>query len=164
MKALSAAFGAGVVFALGLVISGMTLPSKIIGFLDVLGAWDPSLALVMGGAVSVMFGAQRWILRTPKPRLSPMFLLPTRTDVDRRLVVGAALFGVGWGLAGYCPGPGITSLGGAREAWVFVVSMLAGMGLFSVYEGIRRPPVTARSRTLASTPSKPGSPDGVTTP
>lgn len=119
----------GALFALGLGVAGMTRPEKVLGFLDLFGAWDPSLALVMVGAIAVYALTYRW--RTGHPLLGGTFQIPTRRDIDLRLVAGAALFGVGWGLAGYCPGPGVTSLAGAwSTAWPFVGGMLAGMALF----------------------------------
>ena len=128
MKAPLAAFGAGSLFAVGLAISGMTRPSNVIGFLDVAGRWDPSLALVMAGAVAVTFIAYRLIRRRASPVFDVKFHLPTRKDIDRRLVLGAALFGVGWGLGGFCPGPGlVASAGGVTTAIVFVGGMTIGM-------------------------------------
>ena len=128
MKAYLAAFGTGTLFAVGLALSGMTKPSKITGFLDVAGAWDPSLGLVMAGAVAVTFVAYRLIRRRRAPLFDTRFHLPTRKDIDLRLVLGALLFGVGWGLAGYCPGPGIVAAAsGAVGALVFVAGMTAGM-------------------------------------
>jgi hypothetical protein len=106
----------------------MTRPSKVTGFLDVGGAWDPSLGLVMAGAVAVTFIAYRLVRRRTAPLFDTRFHLPTRKDIDLRLVLGAALFGVGWGLAGYCPGPGIVAAAsGAAGALVFVAGMTAGM-------------------------------------
>jgi len=100
----------GVLFGLGLAISGMINPAKVIGFLDITGAWDPSLAFVMGGAVLVTATAFRFILKRPNPVLADTFQLPTRRDFDKHLIAGAAIFGAGWGLAGLCPGPAIASL------------------------------------------------------
>jgi len=123
-----AAFLCGLVFALGLGLGGMTQPSKVVGFLDITGAWDPSLAFVMGGALATHALLRRWIVARPAPLLASSFALPTKTDVDRRLLSGAAIFGVGWGLAGFCPGPAIVAAGsGASTALVFVPAMLAGM-------------------------------------
>jgi len=130
-----AAFGAGVVFALGLGISGMTQPAKVAGFLDFFGDWDPALAGVMGGAVVVNFLLHALITRKlSAPLLDARFALPTRRDIDHRLLLGAVIFGAGWGLGGYCPGPGIVSLvSGAPEALAFfgfmVVGVLAEKGL-----------------------------------
>ena len=122
------AFVSGLLFALGLGIGGMTRPSKVIAFLDVTGDWDPSLALVMGGALLVYGVVARFALRTPKPLLEEKFFVPTRRDIDRPLVAGAILFGAGWGLAGYCPGPALVSLASGRASiMVFVAAMLLGM-------------------------------------
>jgi uncharacterized membrane protein YedE/YeeE len=124
------AFGVGLVFALGLGLGGMTQPGRVLAFLDVAGAWDPSLAFVMLGGVGVYAALFRVVRRLPHPVLSPAFSLPTRRDVDARLLTGAAVFGVGWGLAGLCPGPAVTALGsGQPAAFLFVVAMLAGMGV-----------------------------------
>lgn len=106
----------------------MTLPSKVVGFLDLAGAWDASLAFVMIGAIAVHFVLYRVIARRRSPLFDASFHLPTRKDIDRRLVAGAALFGVGWGLGGFCPGPGLVSAGaGSLNAIVFVVGMTLGM-------------------------------------
>jgi uncharacterized membrane protein YedE/YeeE len=127
-----AAFACGLVFALGLGISGMTQPSKVLGFLDVAGAWDPSLMFVIAGAVLPGLVAFALILRRPAPLLEASFHMPTRRSVDARLIAGAALFGVGWGLSGYCPGPAVLSIAtGAPGALVFVASMVVGMVAFS---------------------------------
>jgi uncharacterized protein len=129
MKSLLS-FISGVVFALGLGISGMTRPVKVIGFLDFAGHWDPSLAFVMIGAIAVYFVAYRWMQRRSAPLLTGKFSVPQRTDVDRNLVVGAAVFGAGWGLGGFCPGPALTSLAsGTMPVMVFVAAMAAGMYL-----------------------------------
>ena len=125
----------GFLFALGLGISGMTRPDVVIGFLDVSGEWNPSLALVMAGAAGVYFLAHRLIARRPRPVLEGSFQMPKRKDIDRRLVLGSAMFGAGWGLGGICPGPGVvaaTSL--ALPFLVFVGSMLAGMLIFHAWE------------------------------
>lgn len=124
----AAAFAAGALFAAGLAVSGMTKPSKVRGFLDFGGAWDPTLLFVMGGATAVYFALHRLVLRRSTPLFDSKFHLPTRKDIDIRLVLGAAIFGVGWGLGGYCPGPGLASLAsGALGPIVFVASMVAGM-------------------------------------
>jgi uncharacterized membrane protein YedE/YeeE len=123
-----AAFAAGALFAVGLAISGMARPEKIIGFLDVAGAWDPSLAFVMIGAIGVYFVAHRIVVRRPSPIFDERFHLPTRKDIDGRLVAGATIFGIGWGLGGFCPGPGIVSAGsGSLSALVFVGGMIGGI-------------------------------------
>jgi len=130
VKRLVASLFAGALFGVGLVVSGMTQPGKVVGFLDFFGEWDPSLALVMGGGVVVYFVGYRLVLRRGQPLFEPRLHLPTRRDVDLPLVGGAVLFGAGWGLAGYCPGPGIVSLGsGSGAAIVFVLAMLVGMAL-----------------------------------
>ncbi|MCJ0764848.1 DUF6691 family protein [Variovorax terrae] len=139
IQKLLLALVSGALFAVGLVLSGMTQPAKVIGFLNVgglvdparFGAWDPSLAFVMGGALCVTLVA---FAVTPRPGRKPWraatFQLPTRRGVDRRLVFGAALFGIGWGLAGYCPGPALASLlTGGLDALLFVAAMAAGMAL-----------------------------------
>lgn len=135
-KGTLAALITGMVFGAGLVISGMTLPSKVIGFLDMFGgAWDPSLGLVMAGAIGVHALAYRLIRGRASPLWAERWSLPNRKDIDGRLLLGAALFGVGWGLGGFCPGPGIVSLvGGAVSSLVFVVSMLASMALTAKLE------------------------------
>ncbi len=123
-----AGFGAGALFGVGLVVSGMTRPSKVVGFLDVFGAWDASLAFVMVGAILVHFVAHRLITRRRSPLFEARFHLPRQKDVDARLVLGAAIFGVGWGLGGYCPGPGLVgAASGAMEAIFFVVGMSTGV-------------------------------------
>jgi uncharacterized membrane protein YedE/YeeE len=130
MIGLIAAFVAGALFAVGLGVGGMTQPARVLAFLDVAGSWDPSLAFVMAGAVGVYAAAFRLIRRRQRPVLSDAFAIPATRDVDVRLLAGAALFGIGWGLAGYCPGPGIVSLvTGRAEVLVFVIAMLAGMGI-----------------------------------
>ena len=119
---------AGFIFAIGLAISGMTQPSKVIGFLDVTGDWDPSLAFVMGGAIAVHFYFAQKAKRGGKPIFAEEYDLPQKTNIDIRLIVGAALFGVGWGLGGYCPGPAVVSLvTGQLEVIAFVLAMAAGM-------------------------------------
>jgi uncharacterized membrane protein YedE/YeeE len=128
-------FLVGLLFGLGLILSGMTDPGKVLGFLDVLGLWDPSLALVMGGAIAVGFFAFTLAKKRTQSFLGSAMRLPGRNDIDRRLVVGAALFGAGWGLAGFCPGPALVSLAaGQTKAAVFVISMVVGMALFEAME------------------------------
>jgi uncharacterized protein len=142
------AFGAGLVFAIGLTISGMTHPRKIVGFLDprASGGWDPSLAFVMVGALVVAAAAFPLILRRSRPLLASRFALTTKREIEPRLVVGAALFGLGWGLGGFCPGPAVVVLvTGALPVLVFVASMLAGMALFDVYR-----PVAGAEKTSES--------------
>jgi len=125
-----ASFLSGVLFAIGLVVSGMTKPENVIGFLDFAGDWNPSLAFVMGGAIPVFAVAYRISRRRPSPLLVPAFDLPTRTRVDGDLVSGAAIFGVGWGLVGLCPGPAVVGAGsGLVTSLVFVAAMLVGMAI-----------------------------------
>jgi hypothetical protein len=117
----------GALFGSGLGISGMINPAKVIDFLDITGAWDPSLAFVMGGAVLVTATAFRFILKRPNPVLADTFQLPTRQDFDKHLIAGAAIFGVGWGLAGLCPGPAIASLAFMDvRIVIFVIALIAG--------------------------------------
>lgn len=125
----------GFVFAVGLALSGMTQPDKVIGFLDFTGHWDPSLAFVMGGAVTVYLGAYRWTRRRPKPVFAETFPDLLRQPIDGRLIAGALLFGIGWGLSGFCPGPALVSLGaGTHAALWFVPAMIAGMGLHRLFD------------------------------
>jgi uncharacterized protein len=156
----AAALGAGAVFGAGLAISGMTRPQKVIGFLDLFGAWDPSLAFVMMGAIAVHLIAYRLVRRRSSPLVAQSFSIPTRRDVDLRLVSGAALFGVGWGLGGYCPGPAVTSLAsGAAGVGVFIGTMLVGMlatarieaAFARSRERAGASPATAREKKLART-------------
>lgn len=136
---------AGLVFGLGLIVSGMANPAKVLGFLDLAGAWDPSLAFVMGGAIAVGVIAFAFARRRTVSLLDAEMKLPTARHIDRRLVLGSTLFGVGWGLAGFCPGPALTALGlGEVKALVFVAAMLVGMGLYETLE---------RRRTAASIPA-----------
>lgn len=130
MRATVVAFVAGTLFGLGLTVSRMIDPAKVLGFLDVTGNWDPSLALVMIGALTVMAIAYRIAGTRAGPILAGVFRIPTRRDVDSRLVTGAVIFGVGWGLVGFCPGPALSGLTlGRYEVYVFVAAMLAGMAL-----------------------------------
>ncbi len=120
----------GTLFGLGLAVSGMTDTHKVLGFLDFFGSWDPALVFVMGGAVMTTFIGFYLVQKRSAPLLAPQFLLPLNTDIDRRLIMGAAIFGIGWGLYGYCPGPAISSLAYLRpESLLFVVAMMAGMWL-----------------------------------
>ncbi|MBC7918006.1 MAG: hypothetical protein H7Y28_09380 [Rhodoferax sp.] len=128
-------FLVGLLFGVGLILAGMTDPSKVLGFLDLAGAWDPSLALVMGGAILVGLGAFAVAKKRNTTFLGGALHLPTATHIDKRLIGGSVLFGAGWGLAGFCPGPAIVSLGaGQPKAAVFVVAMLLGMVVFEVAE------------------------------
>ena len=126
---------AGLVFGFGLILSGMANPAKVLGFLDLFGRWDPSLGLVMGGAVAVASTAFFLARRRTVSLLGAAMKLPTARHIDRRLMLGSLLFGVGWGIAGFCPGPALVALGmGEGKAVVFVLAMLAGMGLFELFE------------------------------
>jgi uncharacterized membrane protein YedE/YeeE len=126
-------FLAGLIFAFGLGISGMTQPEKITGFLNFLGDWDPSMLFVMGGAVTTYFIGHIFLLKRPAPYLKPKFILPTRRDVDRQLLIGSSLFGLGWGLIGFCPGPALVSaITGHESVLIFVLAMGVGMYAFEV--------------------------------
>ncbi|MBW7469935.1 YeeE/YedE family protein [Marinobacter sp. F4218] len=126
---------AGLIFGLGLIVSGMANPEKVLGFLDIAGLWDPSLAFVMGGAVVVGLGAFALARRRTLSFLGFSMKISTNNHIDKRLVVGGLAFGVGWGVAGFCPGPGLVALGaGEFKALVFVTSMVAGMAAFEVIE------------------------------
>lgn len=123
---------AGVLFGLGLTLGGMTQPAVVLGFLDVFGAWNPRLVFVMGAAVLTTAVGYRWLLRRDKPLLETAFHVPDAQRLDRRLLGGAALFGIGWGVAGYCPGPALASLSGAAPSLLLlVVAMLAGWWIAS---------------------------------
>ena len=125
-------FLSGLVFGLGLVISGMANPAKVINFLDLAGSWDPSLAFVMGGATLTAFIGYRLAWRQPKPVLTEKFEIPSSTAIDRPLIAGAAIFGIGWGIGGFCPGPALTSLPLlAPGTLAFVPAMLLGLWLGS---------------------------------
>lgn len=130
----------GALFAAGFALGGVTKPEVIVGFLDFAGDWNPSMMFVMGSAVPVTFLLYRLTFsKRQRPLLEPKFMVPTRRDIDGRLVGGAALFGAGWGLIGLCPGPVLASLGtGAAPMYVFLVAMIGGMVLFSGYERIRK--------------------------
>lgn len=142
---IAAALFCGIVFGLGLAVSGMINPAKVIGFLDFAGTWDPTLAFVMGGALLITVPAFRLVLKRPSPVLADSFSLPTRSSLDGRLLGGAALFGVGWGLVGFCPGPAVAALApalfvGITPVFTFVGAMLAGMLLHRcLFEASSRP-------------------------
>jgi len=126
----------GLVFGAGIAIAGMINPAKVLNFFDLAGAWDPSLAFVMAGALLVTFLGYRLALRRPRPAFAPAFQLPARRDLDRGLVGGSILFGIGWGIAGFCPGGAIPALGlGQPDAVIFVAAMLAGIALARVLRG-----------------------------
>lgn len=129
----------GLVFGLGLLVSGMTEPARVLGFLDLAGRWNPSLAFVMGGAIAVALPAFVVAARRQRTLTGAPLQLPTATRIDRRLVLGALAFGAGWGLAGLCPGPALALIAtGNGKVLVFVASMLVGMGMFEVVERWRR--------------------------
>ena len=131
-----AAYAVGFIFAIGLGLSGMTQPQKVLGFLDLFGQWDPSLIFVMGGAVSVHFVTYRLIRRRPSPLFDSKWHVPTSRAVTGRLVIGSVLFGIGWGIAGFCPGPALTSLSTMTlKPWVFVGALLVGM---LIYQGVEK--------------------------
>ena len=135
------AFVAGLVFGLGLIVSGMANPAKVLGFLDLDGKWDPSLAFVMAGAIAVGLVAFTLARRRTSSVLGLPMQLPSARAVDARLIGGSIVFGVGWGLAGFCPGPALVALGaGYAQAAVFVVAMLAGMAAFDYLDSRLRPP------------------------
>jgi len=128
-------FVVGLLFGLGLLLSGMTDPGKVLGFLDLIGPWDPSLALVMGGAIAVGVIAFALAKKRTVSFLGGAMRLPMSSQIDRRLIVGAAMFGAGWGLAGFCPGPALISLAtGQPKAAIFVVAMLVGMFAFELID------------------------------
>jgi uncharacterized membrane protein YedE/YeeE len=132
-RATAAAFGCGLLFALGLGLSGMTHPARILGFLDVFGRWDPTLIFTMIGAIGVHMPLLWFIRRRSAPLLAPRFELPTKKALDTRLIAGSALFGVGWALGGFCPGPAVVSVfGGRSDNFVFFVALLVGMALRSL--------------------------------
>jgi uncharacterized membrane protein YedE/YeeE len=132
---LIASLLAGLVFGLGLIVSGMADPAKVLGFLDLTGAWDSSLAFVMAGAIAVAAPSFVVARKRSVSYLGATMKLPTSRDIDGRLVIGSVVFGVGWGVAGFCPGPGLVALGmGELKALVFVLTMLLGMGTFELLE------------------------------
>jgi uncharacterized membrane protein YedE/YeeE len=136
MPRLLTALASGLLFGLGLTVSGMINPAKVLGFLDVAGHWDPSLAFVMAAAVPTTAAGRALAQRRPAPICAPAYATPIKARVDASLVLGAVLFGIGWGLVGYCPGPALASLGlGGWRTRLFVIAMLAGLGAF---EAVRR--------------------------
>jgi uncharacterized membrane protein YedE/YeeE len=131
VKIVLSALLAGAIFGVGLALSGMVDPNKVVGFLDITGNWDPSLMFVLGGAVITTTLAYRYIFAQGKPLFADDFHVPTLLEIDPKLLTGAALFGIGWGLIGYCPGPAVASIGfRPEEPLIVVVSMLAGMLLY----------------------------------
>ena len=142
-------FLVGLLFGLGLMLSGMTDPGKVIGFLDLFGAWDPSLALVMGGAILVGFFAFTIAKKRTTTFLGGVLRIPSNMDIDKKLLVGSLLFGAGWGLAGFCPGPALVSMAdGQPKALVFVLAMLAGMLGFELMDRLVHAPRKAKSESL----------------
>ncbi len=140
MRDVLVAFVCGATFAIGLALAGMTEPGKVVAFLDFFGNWDPSLALVMGGAIAVYMPLYRRIVGMRSPFLAAIFELPATDEVDRRVILGSSLFGIGWGISGFCPGPALASLGaGASQAAVFVACMAAGMLAWGAFERTRPP-------------------------
>lgn len=135
MKNAAASFLVGLIFAIGLGLSGMIRPEKVIGFLDIFGNWDPSLMFVMIGAISVHFVSYKLVRKMNSPLFDTQWHVPTKTEITPALVIGSMMFGIGWALAGYCPGPAITSLAGFKTGpIIFVVSMLGGMFLFNIID------------------------------
>ncbi len=125
---LIASYLTGLIFGIGISLSGMANPAKVLNFFDFAGSWDPSLAFVMGGALAVTALGYRFVLRAPGPLLETRFLIPTKTDLDARLVGGSALFGIGWGMAGFCPGGALPALGtGNGHVFLFVAAVIAGI-------------------------------------
>ncbi len=137
MNKIISAFAVGILFGVGLTIAQMVNPAKVLSFLDLAGNWDPSLAFVMGGGAGVAAIGYRLVLRRPRPVLAEMFQVPTRTDLDARLIIGGGLFGIGWGIAGLCPGPALAVLAfGRSEAMIFVLAMISGFALFELYDRV----------------------------
>lgn len=125
---LVSAFVIGLVFGLGITVSGMINPAKVLNFFDLFGTWDPSLAFVMGGALAVAIPGYRLVLSRQAPVMAPRFQLPDTQVVDRRLVLGSAVFGLGWGIAGFCPGGALPALGtGERDVYIFLAALVAGL-------------------------------------
>ena len=143
----------GLIFGAGLAVSGMTQADKVVNFLDLSDGWDPSLAFVMGGAIAVHLVLYRLILRRRSPLFGLRFGIPTRTDLDARLIGGSALFGVGWALGGYCPGPGLVSApAGSTNAWIFVAAMTGGM---LIQHAVNEALTAAKAPTATTAPELP---------
>ncbi|POZ63085.1 DUF6691 family protein [Chromobacterium alticapitis] len=135
MKRIASAALAGLIFGLGLIVAGMANPAKVLGFLDIGGRWDPSLALVMAGAITAALPAFAWAKRRQRSLLGETMLLPTARRADRRLIIGSLIFGMGWGLAGICPGPALVLAGsGLADGLLFLAAMLAGMALYRAWD------------------------------
>ncbi|HSD11361.1 MAG TPA: YeeE/YedE family protein [Candidatus Binatia bacterium] len=155
MQRASASLLAGVLFGAGLTISRMVNPAKVIGFLDFFGRWDPSLAFVMGSALVVTFACFRFILRRPHPLFALEFRVPSARRIDSRLIGGSALFGIGWGLAGYCPGPAVASLAYGRwQSATFVLAMIVGMALGERWGVPNRAPAEEEGKTFGDVRSE----------
>ncbi len=138
MMPVLAAFFSGLLFAVGLAVGGMTDPLKVVSFLDVTGGWDPSLAFVMGGAIAVYAPVYHLFVRRTQPLLHHVFVLPTRKDIDTPLIAGAVMFGVGWGLGGFCPGPGVVAAASLHsDALTFAAAMFAGMAIVFFADRLR---------------------------
>lgn len=148
MRVLVSAFAAGLLFGGGLLLSGMADPANVLGFFDVLGAWNPTLAFVMAGGLGVTLLGYRLTLRRPAPLCEAKFQVPTTKTIDARLIGGAALFGLGWGIAGYCPGPAfVAAAGGFTEAVIFTAAMIAGMAAWKLAQWrMNTCPIAARLR------------------
>jgi uncharacterized membrane protein YedE/YeeE len=146
-----ASFACGLIFGLGLLISGMTQPTIVLGFLDIFGRWDPTLAFVMAGALAVSSAGYALARRRPRPFLTAKHLWPDRTDIDRPLVIGSILFGIGWGLVGLCPGPALENLASlSPKVIVFVIAMVAGMIAKDLWERRARTPSAANDAAALS--------------
>ena len=145
-----ASFLCGLIFGFGLLLSGMTQPAKVLGFLDVLGRWDPTLAFVMAGALAVSSAGYALARRSSRPVLASQYLWPTRPDINRPLVLGATLFGIGWGLIGLCPGPALVNLASlSPRVVIFVIAMIAGMAAHYWWQS-RVPSATGETAPLAN--------------
>ncbi len=137
MQRIISSFAIGILFGIGLTIAQMVNPAKVLSFLDLAGNWDPSLAFVMGGGAGVAAIGYRLAWRRPKPFLADAFQIPARKDIDARLIIGGGLFGIGWGIAGLCPGPALASLSlGRSEVMLFTLAMAAGFALFEFYDRV----------------------------
>jgi uncharacterized protein len=149
MKLALSAFVCGLIFAAGIAISGMTNPLNIIGFLDMTGTWRPSLVFVMVGAIFVYSISYFLIRKRSAPVLDKQFHVPTNKHIDNKLITGSMLFGVGWGVSGYCPGPAWTAIGaGAHDAYIFLVFLFAGMWLYKIFENYKTNNVKHNKETI----------------
>lgn len=143
---IAAAFGIGLIFGIGILVSGMASPAKVLNFFDIAGTWDPSLMFVMGGAVIVTFIGYRLVLQRTAPVLETSFRLPSAKHVDLRLVAGSAIFGLGWGIAGFCPGAALPALGTGRpDVMIFVAGLVAGLVATRLVIGLASKPVASGS-------------------